>query len=339
MGYFYCMKWRKLYLNFWARNFFVFIIVFAIFLTVSYYTATPEELKNIGKGVFTVFVVYLIIYTQIILHNTFLYERLLKRRKFKLYIVLLLVLWSAFSIVNIYSKYGIADDTPVNALESAFSTLIVFILGFGIYAIHENIILKNISFQNKLVSKEEEIRYLKAQLNPHFLFNALNNLYGSALSAPHDTADKILALSNLLRYQIESSQKETVALKDEIEYLKMYIDYELNRNKNLEMNFTVTGDANSLLIPPLLFMPFIENAIKFSNETNKPTIDMALQITGNKILFTLLNNYDDTSKKQIGTNTGITNTQKRLDLYFEKKHSLLITKHNQEHKVALSLNI
>jgi sensor histidine kinase YesM len=313
--------------------------MFLIFLTISYYTATAEDLKDLSKGLFIVFIVYIFIYVQIAVHNTLLYERLLKKRKFKLYIFFLIVLWTICSLINIYSNYGVSGDEPEGILAGVSSALFILILGFGIYAIHENIILKNINFQNKLVSKEEEIRYLKAQLNPHFLFNALNNLYGSALSAPHDTADKILALSNLLRYQIESSQKEAVALKDEIDYLKMYIDYELNRNKNLKMNFIINGDDNKISIPPLLLMPFIENAIKFSNETDQPKIDMQLDIAGNIITFTLVNNYTDDSKKQMGTNTGIANTQKRLDIYFEKKHSLLIKKNHQEHKVCLTLTI
>jgi sensor histidine kinase YesM len=331
------MKWRNLYLNFWVRNSVVFVLTLLILLIVSYYTATPEELESIPDGIKSVFFIHIFFYLQVIIHNAILYEKFLKRRLFKQYILLLLLLWAVFVVLNMNTPYGISSPEENNVGGHIMNTLFIFILGFGMYAIHENIILKNISFQHKLISKEEEIRYLKAQLNPHFLFNALNNLYGSALSTPHETGDKILALSDLLRYQIESSQKEIVSLKDEIEYLKMYTDYELNRNSKLKLDFEVMGNPLGVDVPPLILMPFLENAIKFSNETAMPTISMKLFIENKKLSFILTNNYHTESNRLVGTNTGILNTKKRLAIYFEKKYQLNIKKEDDLHTVDLTL--
>jgi Histidine kinase len=332
------MSITKLYLNFWVRNITIYLFFLTLVLIIDTYTSTPEELKEPLPGVRDFIIISLLVFIQIGVHNLFLYEKLLKKRKTKEYVAGFFLLWLAGVLINTYTPYSIGSPKDGFGVNIP-TTLFIYILGFGVYSIHENIIKKNILFRSELVSREEEIRYLKAQLNPHFLFNALNNLYGVALSKPTDTADKILELSDLLRYQIEASQKEIVLLKDEINYLNKYFSYERNRNNGLKINFRKEGDEHDMLIAPLLFMPFLENAIKFSNETDRPVIDMELFVTPARILFKLTNNYADNGKKLNGTNTGIANTKKRLSLVYENKHSLIIDHGHNLYAVQLTLDI
>jgi Histidine kinase len=332
------MSITKLYLNFWVRNVTLYLFFLTLVLTIDAYTATPEELKEPVPGIRDFIIISLLVFIQIGIHNLLLYEKLLKKRKIKKYVAGFLLLWFAGVLINTYTPYSMGSPKDGFGVNIP-TTLFIFILGFGVYSIHENIIKKNILFRSELVSREEEIRYLKAQLNPHFLFNALNNLYGVALSKPGDTADKILELSDLLRYQIEASQKEMVLLKDEIDYLEKYFSYELNRTPRLTINFKKEGDENNILIAPLLFMPFIENAFKFSNETDKPVIDLTLLIKSNRVLFKLSNNYFSNGKKLNGTNTGIANTKKRLEMVYENNHMLNINHDHNLYSVQLTLDI
>jgi hypothetical protein len=332
------MSITKLYLNFWVRNITLYMFFLTLVLIIDAYTSTPEELKEPVPGVIDFIIISLFVFIQIGVHNLLLYEKLLKKRKIKEYIAGFLLLWLTGVLINTYTPYSMGSPKDGFGVNIP-TTLFIFILGFGVYSIHENIIKKNILFRSELVSREEEIRYLKAQLNPHFLFNALNNLYGVALSKPGDTADKILELSDLLRYQIEASQKEMVLLKDEIDYLHKYLSYELNRTHGLTIDFKKEGDENKISIAPLLFMPFIENAIKFSNETDRPVIDIELLINRKQVLFKLSNNYTGNGKKLNGTNTGIANTKKRLEMIYENKHTLVIDHGTDLYVVHLTLAI
>ncbi len=279
--------------------------------------------------------VLLTIHLQIALHNVFLYERYFKHKKYLHYVIGFIILWFSFIAINLFTSYNLVINKDVAMTVSL--TFIFYIFGLGFYFVHKNIIERSLLFQNELLHKEEEIRYLKAQLNPHFLFNALNNLYGLALSSPAETPDKILELSELLRYQIESSQKEKVLLKDELHYIERYIQYELDRNNQLKIEFNKKGDPTNLMIAPLLFMPFIENAVKFSAETDAPCIVIDLSISEKSVAFKISNNYKDSNKKISGTNTGIANTKKRLALVYENKYELFIQPENENYSVNLTL--
>ena len=295
-------------------------------------------LPNIPANIYfpKVPVLFLIAFAEFGIHHLILYERFLKEKKYKEYILGFITLWFSYCLINLYTPFGIVHGGPGIIIAGTF---FVYVFGMGFYFIHKYVIERNLIFRQQLVGKEEEIRYLKSQLNPHFLFNALNNLYGIALSTPLETADKILELSELLRYQIESSQKEYADLKDELHYLKQYFSYELNRNPKLVINYKLTGEAKDIRIAPFLWMPFIENAVKFSAETDAPVIDIDLRIDKRTLYFIIGNDYDSAGRKLSGTQTGVINTKKRLDLMYEKKHTLNIHNANNRYEVKLILQI
>jgi LytS/YehU family sensor histidine kinase len=204
------------------------------------------------------------------------------------------------------------------------SIFLVYLVGLGFYYAHKNILERNLLFKSELIERDEEIRHLKAQLNPHFLFNALNNLYGTALTDPTETPDKILELSDLLRYQIESSKKEHVTLDDEIQFIRKYLSYEQNRNPKLKIDFETDVLSNKVNISPMLFMPFIENGIKYSAHTDNPFCSLTIKTDKKVLAFKMSNNFTEEGRKFSGTNTGISNTIKRLELTYKNKHELII---------------
>jgi sensor histidine kinase YesM len=294
----------------------------------------PVHIKGQALGVMVDgAMVILIAHIQVHIHNV-LHKNYFGKHNLK-YILSTLALFTSYFLINFFTRFGfMRNESPLNMGISIF---LIYLIGLGFYYIHKNILERNLLFQNELIERDEEIRHLKAQLNPHFLFNALNNLYGTALTDPDETPDKILELSELLRYQIESSKKEHVSLEDEVEFIKKYLSYEQSRNPKLKVDFSTDIQSERFYLSPMLFMPFIENAIKYGSHTDKPFFSLSIETNKKTLVFKMKNNFTDSGRKLSGTNTGISNTKKRLELMYKKKHELVITQGNGVYSVELTL--
>ena len=154
---------------------------------------------------------------------------------------------------------------------------------------------------------------LKAQINPHFLFNTLNGIYGLSLTNSTKTSDSILKLSSIMRYVLTETNTDLVYLKHELDYIDNYIDLQKIRlTDKTSINYTITGDLADQKVPPLLFINFIENAFKYglSNEVNT-TIEIQIQIQKNKLTLIVKNNkISDRFNEQISSNIGMPNIKK-----------------------------
>lgn len=223
------------------------------------------------------------------------------------------------------------------------------------FAIHiENSILKAVmayfmSFviRNNMRIKEienaknnSELALLKGQIQPHFLFNTLNGIYSLALNRSDNTANAILQLSNMLRYTFINTENNVIPLKDELEYVQNYISLqELRLNKLTKLNFSIHGTANQQRITPLIFIPFIENAIKYGVSTEYETeIIIKIDIEENAVHLFIQNKKHETKDVTISTtNLGIINTRKRLDMLYPKSYELEINEENDFYTVNLKI--
>jgi len=195
------------------------------------------------------------------------------------------------------------------------NTLFFTILGTGTYFIHQwafqNITLR----ERQLANTVAELEFLKMQLNPHFLLNAMNNLYGEALTNPDDTPNRILQLSHLFRYQIEASKKEVVRLGLEIDFVNEYLDYYKFTSDSLVVELTYEGDLEEYQVPPLLFFSLVENAVKFSLQTERPLIKIKWkEEEKGKIYFEIINSCLPKDKQKAGTGLGLINLKRRLEV-------------------------
>ena len=198
-------------------------------------------------------------------------------------------------------------------------------------------------FDNLHLKKEllqSELAMLKSKLNPHFLFNTLNNIDSLIQSAPEKASNAIAQLSDLLRYVVYETENEKIGIQKELEIIKKYMDLELLRISNPEaVSFEnlITKDA---LIPPMLFMPFIENAFKHSN-LNHPNQRIAVCfLEDNKeVVFHCVNTIGAQTNDSKENGIGLALVRKRLDLTYPDKYSLDIKQHNNEYIVLLKINI
>jgi hypothetical protein len=184
-----------------------------------------------------------------------------------------------------------------------------------------------------------ELSFLRAQVNPHFLFNTLNNIYSMAVTKNEHTADTIMKLSNIMRYVTDDVNEESVSLQSEVDCITDYIDLQkLRLGKKVLLEYSVTGDLENKKIAPLLLMSFIENVFKYGISNHQESvIVIRLSAEEEYINFFAQNKLFATERKTERTGIGIGNTKKRLAHLYPGKHGLLITRENGLFTVELSL--
>jgi two-component system, LytTR family, sensor kinase len=172
---------------------------------------------------------------------------------------------------------------------------------------------------------DAEVSFLKNQVNPHFLFNTLNNIYSLSYKKDEQTPASILKLSGLMRYMLKDSTADTVALKNEIEYIRNFIDLQKLRYKeDCYINFEVQLVNDEYRMPPLLFIPFVENAFKHGIVTDAADpLEIIIRQT-NENLQLSVKNKKNTSQKDESSGIGLNNVRRRLELLFPKKYHLQV---------------
>jgi len=226
-----------------------------------------------------------------------------------------------------------------------FLFIIVFGLSLAYFFLKEWARAQHISTQLQAVQLDTEVKFLKSQINPHFLFNTLNNLFSMAQGRGNDElADGISKLSGMMRYMIYESNAETVPLKKEIEYLENCITLNKLRYADDEalVIFGYPEQVKDILIAPMIFIPFVENAFKHGVLINKSSqIDIAISIPAeNQVLFTCENQNYGFIKKMDDEKSGVglENVKRRLALLYPGKYDLAIT-HGEKYLVTLKINL
>lgn len=206
-------------------------------------------------------------------------------------------------------------------------------------------ILLRINIQMHIIEQEKllsEVSYLKAQINPHFLFNTLNSLYALALEKSDDTPDTILKLSTIMRYVTIESSNEKVELQKEIEYIKNYIDLQRFRmDDSTDFSFSIKGEIQQQKIAPLVFIPFIENAFKYGLNPDKYSKILIAITIENKHAKLYVKNTKSVQiiKENEKSKTGLENTLKRLEYIYPNKHKLNIDETESFYTIQLTIDL
>lgn len=188
---------------------------------------------------------------------------------------------------------------------------------------------------------EAELKFLRNQTNPHFLFNTLNNIYALARKKSESTADVVLKLSKLLRFMLYESRKDRIPLADEIRMIEDYLELERIRyNERLSIEFNKTVDEPSQDIAPLLLLPFIENAFKHgASETRFDSfIRIDIRLENGVLYFYIENTKEDTGETSVTENIGLSNVRRQLELMYNE-HTLHIENKKDRFIVHLTVNL
>lgn len=184
-----------------------------------------------------------------------------------------------------------------------------------------------------------ELAILKAQINPHFLFNTLNNIYSQALTHDERTAPSIMKLSNIMRYITDDANQDFVSLSSESNFISDYIELQrLRLGSKITLDFAINGKLDNKVIAPLILITFIENVFKYGISNNEPsTITIELRAYNDSIAFYSRNKLYPLKNKFESTGIGIANTRKRLEHLYPGKHSLTIKEAEGYYAVHLVL--
>ena len=245
------------------------------------------------------------------------------------------IVMSSIGILIIIFNDAFGDQEEFAIFGLLYFSLLLFVFVRWIFAQIRSII------RLKRDKANMEMLHLKSQVNPHFFFNTLNNLYGLVLKDPKEAQKLILKLSELMRYSIYEGQNEWVKLEDEITYLKNYVALHQNRyHKKVKIDFNTNVDSADYKIMPLLLILVVENAFKHGVEKlrNNAYVNMELIAKDGYIEFKIINNYDKEETKNHPTGIGISNLKRRLEIGYKKKFDLSINKKEETFEVKLTLH-
>lgn len=318
------------------------LVIFIVYL-FSTYTGITQSVILLNESIYVVgFVAFYIAY--------FLLFPFISEKKFGAFIggsVLTVIVSCGLGLLFLY---GIKDfheikksvglpqlysNYPFKAVSSIFIACVI--RGFiGWYT--------DLRYKQQLEKKnlEAQLALLKAQINPHFLFNTLNNIDMLIEKDPQKASAYLQKLSGILRFMLYENTDEKIVLSKEVAYIREYIELQKIRTATPGfIHFDVKGNTDKALIAPMLFIPFIENAFKHS--TNKKIdkgIDVLIAADDNGIKFTCVNVYDEAAvKTQEHSGLGLDLIRNRLDLLYKNNYHLYIDKTSNRFSVTLSINI
>ncbi len=239
-------------------------------------------------------------------------------------------------------KAGVLPSKIQFISASYYSVLYAF-LG-GLFRLSIEGIKTNV--QKSLLEKQNaknELAFLRSQINPHFLYNVLNTIHSYINSNNPNAAKAVIRLSDIMRYMLSDATKELITLEQEVEYLNSYIELQSYRLEKPDyVRFQLDGEIRKTLIPPLILIPFVENAFKHGKkDVSEPGISIHLKVNSEKLVFSIsnyLNPVQDSLSTQ-GDHIGIANASRRLKLLFPDRHTLKIDQTDDQYFVLLELDL
>lgn len=298
--------------------------------------------------------VNLIVFPLYLLYARFLVPRFLFKKKYPYYILSIIVLlfvvhFILLAIYSLFLQFDILPDERIfftynsatvlrESLWIVINTSIATAIAFVREALEEKDALTDLQKDNNFF----KLRYLRAQLNPHFLFNTLNSIYALSLQKSDKAPDIVVKLADIMRYLIYECNEERIPLNKEIEFIRNYIEIEQIRHK-ADIRFSVEGETDNILIEPFIFISFIENGFKHAldNAFVTPFIYITLKIEEKQLVLNVLNNTNidlETQAKRIH-GKGITTSKSLLEILYPDSHELDIIQTEKEERQQTELRL
>jgi hypothetical protein len=275
---------------------------------------------------------------------------LLMKFRLKIFTVLLIVVLIAPVVTiklgfeySLWRLVGGMDGTPMEisrdwVLNDLRLTIIYFMYAFLIRLAIGWFETQKLRSELKSHTLNSELALLRSQVNPHFLFNTLNNIYSLVYKKSEDAPEAVMKMSSIMRYMLYDATTDRVALEKEVEYLMSFIELEKLRIRHKDfVEFVITGNLEEHTIAPMLMIPFIENAFKHGSKTiTSPGIRIRLEVERGRILFEVVNYLRNSAgmKDKVG-GIGLQNVRRRLELLYPGKHELEVWRDDNQFKVKL----
>lgn len=330
-----------------ARHLFLQLVVFLITVNILWQPLDPLH-RLLGWAVYFVSIdaiFYINLY--------WLFPRFLLRNRLLMYafgvLGISLVIIVAVAVFQVFTM-----PTSSSEGESSLSTVLILngisgilAMGFTVAGMSAILLLRHWILNNQRVDElqsatlNSELKYLKNQINPHFLFNMLNNANVLIRKNPAEASQVLFKLEDLLRYQMNDNFRELVPLRSDIRFLNDYLNLEKIRRDHFHYTITEEGDIDALQLPALLFIPFVENAVKHNFDSEQPSyVHLAFKVADGKLEFNCENSKPavTTGKSRVG-GIGLTNIRRRLELLYAGRYLMEVVDTENKYIVTLNLDL
>jgi sensor histidine kinase YesM len=321
------------------------VIIFLPFVIIYEYRGSgisSEEMKFLYLHTITTVFWILLFYS----NTSYLIPKFLYERKYILFSIIQLLL---FVLIILSHKIFFELILPTKnfvlliSLKYNFIPFLFTVLGsIAIKTVSDRLKADGAASERQSEALKSELAFLRSQINPHFIFNILNNIVALSRLKSKELEPTIMKLSSLMQYMLYESNESQVLLSHEADYLTSYIDLQKQRfGKRLKINFDVDIEDDRHTIEPMLLIPFVENAFKHGmGLVPDPEIDISLKVSGNELLFEVKNKFieDDDAKDKL-SGIGLSNVKRRLELLYGPNQELKINKQQDWFTVSLRLNL
>jgi len=319
---------------------FIVILVSVVLSNVIYINNLQNEIVE--------WLAYSILFFGLVGVNVFvLIPRFLLKNRLVAYFIWILVITTLVLAILGYMQFSIQhqEGNPItqnkvfllNILSSVFTLLFLMIGTSSIILLRHYIKSKRRINELEAATLQSELDMLKNQINPHFLLNTLNNANVLIWKDKNEAQLVLHKLENLLRYQLKDTSKEEILLSFDIRFLNDFLNLEKIRRDNFEFSINVDGDMDGVQVPSLLFIPFVENAVKHNNDSRQLSyVRISFEVESDKLTF-----YCENSKpavppvKNKAGGLGLKNVRRRLELLYPNQHTLSITDDERRYVVRL----
>ena len=324
------MKFRSFFYSPWLFGFVVALVGGYIgwWLTESLQLQFGDEEQGVG-GFFRFLLSYVLLVVLVLLLSWLNYRGpfrwwLLSDKKWTYWTWLVLLTWLTFEGLQFRQGYE-QEFVDENVLVTL--VFVAVVIGFGYVADAFRVRREQLVLQQQ--KTEAELRALKSQINPHFLFNALNTIYNEADAAQNDKVSELVQqLAGIMRFTLQETQKDFTSVEREIEFLEKYLALQqarLPKRKELRINVAIEYDGQPARIAPLLLIPFVENAFQYGISLQQDSfIELKLVIEGGQLSFQVRNSISPQAAQKQGHGTGIKNVQQRLELIYPNRYQLSV---------------
>jgi two-component system, LytTR family, sensor kinase len=311
-------------------NFVLHALAWSLVLLLPYFVSDAGNEYRIGPLPGVYFTLSGIIHMFIFYTNSLLlYPKLFNRTYWLLYIasVILMIILS-YQVKFFILSHWFPQDLLDAKSHVLFPCLVVFTVSVFYRIAVERLRAEKLQKENEAIKLEMELKFLRSQISPHFLFNILTNLVALARKKSDHLEKSLVMLSGLMRYMLNNADKK-ISLQQEVEYLESYIELQkLRYEPDVKIVFeTELSDEKNCCIEPMLLIPFVENAFKHgTGYVDEPTIDIQLTVQEGMLDFDVKNKFDcatDTSKDE-SSGIGLANVRSRLRLLYPERHQLIV---------------
>ena len=333
-----------LHLSFW-------LVYFLMVATVMFAALQGETFEPGDTRYYAVFILGVGIVPPLISfygHHLYLFPRFLQKRKIAQTVGMSILLSTLATFAGLF-LVQLGDATASECVQTGFPYAFGFTFGLSTLMGLVSLVLKGfLTWYEELKLKEElvekthrmEMALVKSQLDPHFLFNTINNIDVLIEKDPVEASHYLKKLSDIMRFMLYQTKGEKIPLKEELAYIEKYIELQKIRTGNENyVNYKLAGKVNGQTIAPMIFIPYIENAFKHShNKKWDNAVDISIDIHDKILNFKCANKYDPEKPKTNGAN-GLGNEliAKRLQLLYPDQHELKINRDNNHYEVELSI--